>query len=484
MWCYFCANINPECNFVPNLIEINASSGKIFLKCDGNHNCEKDIIDYFKIIDEKKDQNPISSSQNDNKNENNNYNKEVEEKKIESDKKILNLKIEEYINDIELNNLILNTQKQFPNNNYYAQNIINLAEYIEEEESNRFIGLTDIDKKKEEKEALNSLKDKYSIFLEEHYKKKELRLKLKGSKDESEYKWLRDDGFKLISKIRFQDLIEINLSNNAIIDITPLKNMFLPHLEIINFSNNKIEDISPISNLFSKKLSIILLQNNSIKDLKPFLNSNFPSLKILKVINNNEALNQNSFKDVVKKFEDIIIYKPKWNDFAKEYKCDMNDFNEENFKNLNKLDLSGRRCGDIIIKDLNALIASYPNKIKSLILDNNKLVDVSLLNIMPLYHLKNLDLSLNFICNIKFMKQLFDTCKNLEILYLHDNKINNISPFLNNKRELISKKLKTLTLKNNLLDLTEKETSYVLKLLLKIKDFILDYKEDELNLHD
>ena len=476
---YFCANLIPICNSVPNIIEINASSGKIFLKCKGNHKCEKDIIDiidYFKIIDEKKDQNPTSSSQNDNTNNNKN-NKE----KIESDKKILNLKIEEYINDIELNNLILNTQKKFPNNNYYAQNIINLAEYIEEE--SRFIGLTDIDKEKEEKEALNSLKDKYSIFLEEHYKKKELRLKLKGSKDESEYKWLRDDGFKLISKIRFQDLIEINLSNNAIIDITPLNNMFLPHLEIINFSNNKIEDISPISNLFSKKLSIILLQNNSIKDLKPFLNSNFPSLKILKVINNNEAFNQNSFKDVVKKFEDIIIYKTKWNDFAKEYKCDMNDFNEENFKNLNKLDLSGRRCGDIIIKNLYALIASYPNKLKWLILDNNKLVDVSLLNKMPLYHLKNLDLSLNFICNIKFMKQLFDTCKNLEILYLHDNKINNISPFLNNKRELISKKLKTLTLKNNLLDLTEKETIYVLKLLLK-KNLTLDYKEDELNLHD
>ena len=316
--------------------------------------------------------------------------------------------------------------------------------------------------------------------MEEHYKKKELRLKLKGSKDESEYKWLRDDGFKLISKIRFQDLIEINLSNNAIIDITPLNNMFLPHLEIINFSNNKIEDISPISNLFSKKLSIILLQNNSIKDLKPFLNSNFPSLKILKVINNNEAFNQNSFKDVVKKFEDIIIYKPKWNDFAKEYKCDMNDFNEENFK----LDLSSRRCGDIIIKDLNALIVSYPNKIKSLFLDNNKLVDVSLLNKMPLYYLTYLDLSLNFIRNIKFVRPLFGVSKNLEILYLHDNEINNISPFLNNKRELISKKLKTLTLKNNFLDLTEKETIYVLKLMFKIEDFILDYKEDELNLHD
>ena len=318
--------------------------------------------------------------------------------------------------------------------------------------------------------------------MEEHYKKKELRLKLKGPKDESKYKWLRDDGFKLISKIRFQDLIDINLSNNAIIDITPLKIMFLPHLEIINFSNNKIEDISPISNLFSKKLSVILLQNNSIKDLKPFLNSNFPSLKILKVINNNEAFNQNSFKDVLKKFEDIIIYRPKWNDFAKEYKCDMNDFNEENFKNLNNLDLSCRRCGDIIIKDLNALIASYPNKIKSLILDNNKLVDVSLLNIMPLYHLKNLDLSLNFICNIKFMKQLFDTCKNLEILYLHDNKINNISPFLNDKGKIRTEKIQILTLKNNCLDIKEEETRDVFIKLFEIEDITLDYKKEEVGL--
>ena len=116
---YFCANLIPICNSIPNIIDINASSGKIFLKCNGNHDREKDIIDiidYFKIIDEKKDQNPNSSSQNDNKNDNKNGGEEDEEKNIESDKKILNLKIEEYINDIELNNLILNTQKQFPNN--------------------------------------------------------------------------------------------------------------------------------------------------------------------------------------------------------------------------------------------------------------------------------------------------------------------------------------------------------------------------------
>ena len=255
--------------------------------------------------------------------------------------------------------------------------------------------------------------------------------------------------------------------------------MFLPHLESIDLSCNKIKNITPLSKLYSKKLSIILLENNLIEDLGPFLDSNFPSLKILKVINNNSAFEKNNFKSVLKKFEDIIIYQLKWNDFSIRYNLHNNQVNEENFKKSEKLNLSSRKCGDIILNDLLSLINS-PNRIIYLILDNNKLNDVSLLGKMPLYNLKNLDLSLNLITSIKFLKKLFIVSRNLKQLYLHHNKISDITPFLNDERK-IAIKLSILTLKNNCLNLTEKETLDVFNKLFK-EDLSLDYQKDDLNL--
>ena len=173
------------------------------------------------------------------------------------------------------------------------------------------------------------------------------------------------------------------------------------------------------------------------------------------------------------------VYQLKWNDFSIRYNLDNNQINEENFKKSEKLYLSSRKCGDIILNDLFPLINSHI-RIIYLILDNNRLNDVSLLGKMPLYYLEYLDLSLNLITSIKFLKKLFIVSRNLEILYLHDNKINNITPFLNDKRK-IAIKLSILTLKNNCLNLTEKETLDVFNKLFKIEGLTLDYQKDDLN---
>ena len=173
------------------------------------------------------------------------------------------------------------------------------------------------------------------------------------------------------------------------------------------------------------------------------------------------------------------VYQLKWNDFSKRYKLDNNQINEENFKKLDKLDLSSRRCGDIILNDLLILINS-PNRIIYLILDDNRLNDVSLLGKMPLYSLKNLDLSLNLITSIKFLKKSFIVSRDLKNLYLNDNKINDITPFLNDERK-IAIKLEILSLKNNCLNLKEKETLDVFNKLFK-EDLTLDYQKNDLNL--
>jgi Leucine-rich repeat (LRR) protein len=362
-------------------------------------------------------------------------------------------------------------------NNQESKNV-NVDEIIE-----KFI--TNNEKNKEEKEALVKLNDEYSINLEEFYEKEEFCLKLRGAKNEAKYPKLGDDGFKYISQIRFKDLIEINLSNNNISDISYLNNMLLPHLEILNFSDNQIVDITPVANLISKYLSDIYLQNNQIEDITPFENAKFPrwSLEILRLdgnnFNKNEQENQKnqdnkSKKDIQKLvaiFGKKVFYEKKgWDDFNKKYNCSVDEKDE-------KLDLGSKRNGDIIA-DLLPLVTS-PNKIKVLILDNDKITDANYLTKMPLYYLTYLDLSLNNITNINFVKVLAVKCKNLKVLYLHDNKINDLTSLMNyDKNELIFETLETLTLKNNSLNLNDSVTKEILTTLAEKLTF--DYKKDEI----
>ena len=57
------------------------------------------------------------------------------------------MKLEDIIYNIKLNNLILSIQERYTANYYYRKNIINISEYLEEE-NNRHYNLEDIDRKK------------------------------------------------------------------------------------------------------------------------------------------------------------------------------------------------------------------------------------------------------------------------------------------------------------------------------------------------
>ena len=424
------------CDLIPEILKANSDIGKIVLKCRNNHIMELDIDKYFEILKKKQNVEPKDS--------------DVEgEYELEESKNKLEEKCEDLSNIIKTHRKLLELQKERPENYYHNQNVINLGNFLKEESNNYILDnetesyktIDDIKteeiegKKKAEKIALKKLRDTYFVELEKHLKdeqtiKKGLYLKLKGpdEKEKKDYiKYLTDEGFKLISDIRFPHLKEINLANNKITKLDPLNNMLLPHLEIINFSDNEIEIITPLANLLSKNLSEIYLHNNKIIDLGPFLQSEFPSLEIFRVDGegNKQAFEKSSFKAVQKKYKNILYYKAKsWDYFNKEYEFNCETDYEKNVK----LELGSRRKDKILI-DLFPLII-YPNSIKSLILDDNKLQDVSLLNRMPLYHLEILDLSLNFITSIKFLKKFAQRCSKLKILYLNDNKINDISPLV------------------------------------------------------
>ena len=466
----------PKCDLIPEVLSVHTDSGTIVLKCNRGHLCELDILEYFKILEEKKNLIPKL-----------NYIDKSESKNEDMDISIakINLKKKEITDIIKFNQLILSVQDSSPNNYNYNENLLNLEKFIKRENSlntelDNIIKKEIQDKKEEERYALNKLEKEYYIDLERDLRnEEEFYLKLKGPKQEKYIKCLRDDGFRLISKLRFKNLIEINLANNKITNLEPLYNMLLPNLEIINFSDNYIEDITPLANLASHDLSEIYLQNNKIQDLGPFLNSNFPLLKIFKVNgeSNKRAFNQKSFKAVLKKYENIIYYITKsWDDFNKEY-----EFKWEN--DIRRLDLSSIRK-EKILKDLFSLII-YPNNIIYLILNDNKLQDVSLLSRMPLYRLELLDLSLNFISNIKFLRKISEIWGRLKILFLNDNKINDISSLVTydekNGVELIIK-LDSLTLKHNYLDLKDKTTKGILEMLILLSEhkiISLDYGRED-----
>ena len=429
----------------------------------------------------------------------------IEESKILESRKVLTDKIDLLKDIINAYEQIIKTQEQYPENYYHNQNILNIADFIEKEKealidkkdnnNNKTYKIEDaikeIETKREKEDDIIEELNKYGILLDnEIINRNELNLILRVSNKKC-YAQLKDEGFQLLSQITFKNLIGLNLANNEIKDISPLDDMLLPHLETIDLSDNLIENIFPVANLVSEYLADIYLQNNKIKDLGPFLNSNFGYLTFLRVDGNGEAFKKNSFKAVIKKYGNKIMYElKKWDYFASKYNFYLNDkkddLNAQDYLNQEKFDLGSRRNGEIL-RDLFPLIIS-PNRIKCLILDDNKLEDVSLLRIMPLFNLEELDLSLNFITSIKFFKRMTNKWKRLQKLYLNDNKINDISPFEKyndgekekEKEKKFPSSLTILSLKNNCLDLNDSITRNILDKLIN-SNLTFDYGMKNLN---
>ena len=344
----------------------------------------------------------------------------------------------------------------------------------------------------EEKEAIEKLRgDKYHIFIDREVKKLLVKGKYKMINNEYVIKdgkkvsdkivledgteidaCIGDDGFELLSKIRFKNLIEINLSCNGITSVKYLDNMILPHLEYLDLSNNYIKDTKPIAFLQSKHLKNILLQENEIETLKDFNHEivKFENLEILRVDNNKLNIKDQEFKKAKEKFGNKLIYES-----LAHYLSYLNEKYDVNLSpNDSKIDLSDIKREELLI-DLFTL-NNYHFPIRCLYLDNNNFNDVSMLSNMPLYNLKILDLSLNIITSIHFLRKLSTICRNLKELYLNDNSIADITPI----KDCINidfslNKLEVLTLKNNLFYIKENNNKDKIKEK-NNKDNINDYR--------
>lgn len=185
------------------------------------------------------------------------------------------------------------TYEKHPSNYFNCLNITNTSKIIAEDMQlkNKLLNNELFEKINEQKNkmALTKLELLEDKFLNEL--NIELGLKLKGN-EISLYlseKNIGDHEFKLISKINFKNLEEINLSHNKIKDIDSMKKSNFPKLKKIDLSYNEIFDINVFKELSQKSPDIeyIDLSNNLIKNADVFKEKIFEKIIVINLNNNN-----------------------------------------------------------------------------------------------------------------------------------------------------------------------------------------------------
>ena len=432
-----------KCHKERKIIKFYTDLAKIKLTCKNQDCTEKDkkeTLDLDELIEDKFLEKPSEYENKDEEDQKildeNANNRDLVSDESKPHKKTLKDKIIMLSNIIRANQLVLETQEKHPNNYYHILSLENLGKSYEKEAQRKenFVddldkNLKDIEKKiNDQNKILEDIKSKYKIDIKkEHIEQPNLRLVLRGksmNKRKIIYK-LEDKGFKLITQLIFKNLKEFIVASNKIKNIECLNNMLLPHLELLDMGDNEIEDIQAIANIKSRYLTTIILNDNKIKTLSPFYEEKpkYFKLQTLAVQNNEDLIGkEKEFKGIKEKHKGIkILFESiNINEFNKRH--NTNIIEDEKSYNLGRI----KKNREILLDDLFSLI-KLEYKIRYLILDNNNIKDASLLSKMPLFCLRRLDLSVNKINNISFLKKLSKTCKKLADLFLDNNNIYDIS---------------------------------------------------------
>jgi len=393
-------------------------------------------------------------------------------------KDIIKKKNEELKNIIKFNEIVMDSCEKYNNNYFFLQSLNNIYKSLNKEnlrDSNdlNFL-LADFNNEIEySNDAIDILRDDKNV--EVNREKESLLLCNKK---------LGDDYFRYLSLIKFNQLKEIDLSQNEIESIDSISDMNLPFLEFLNLSYNKIEDIKPLGEINTKKLKYLFIQNNQIKDIQVFQDYEFPKLKILRLENNKIEENEDSYKNIVKNYSknnQIILTQKKIDEIKKLYNIEYNENTEnielkeveeskiEDANNIlldkekkqnqnkeennievgNKVEEENNKDNEedeLILKHLFIIISQKSeNRIKKLNLTKNKIKNPSILNRIQFDLLTELNLSFNNIKSLNFLKGM--KAKNIKSLFLEYNNINDLSILLNIKE--LFPALENITLNNN-----------------------------------
>ena len=189
----------------------------------------------------------------------------ITKKNLEYNKIIFHCK-----NYIYLNNLILETYKNFSNNFYYIKNLKNII---------RFQKSLDIDNNivknmKNNLQKQNEILEKFNQIFDTELKVDEKIVYLN---------WKKIDGKDLenLCKIEFCQLKEFQSVGTMIDDISYFKNAKFPKLQELYLTDNNISDISVLENVDFELLKIVYLNKNKIKDISVFKKVKFFELNKL-----------------------------------------------------------------------------------------------------------------------------------------------------------------------------------------------------------
>ena len=172
---------------------------------------------------------------------------------------------------------------------------------------------------------------------------------------------LGNKGLNDLSKIKFKELIELNLNKNNISDIKVLEKVEFNKLEKLYLNQNKIEDINVLEKVNFKNLKILYLNENKIKDITIFEKVIFPKLEKL-YLKKNEIIDINILDKVNLKELRIL-------DLSHNYISDIIVFEKVKFSKLEELNIS-KNCID---KDnYKSLISNLYDKIDDFIIDDDE----------------------------------------------------------------------------------------------------------------
>ena len=345
----------------------------------------------------------------------------ISNNEFKKSKKIIKQKNEQLKKIIKFNEIIIETCEKYLNNYFHVKSLKNIS----------------ISLGRENLRDSNDLKYLFTVFNNEiEFSEKaiavfEKAIKVDIKREEENLflskKKINDENIKCLSLIKFNQLKEIDLSENEITSIELLCNMNLPFLKFLNLSYNKIKNIEPLSEINSRKLKFLFIQNNQIEDIHVFLNNDFPKLEILRLENNKIKENSNSFQNLINLYTRsnmiLITREKEINEIKRRYNIEYN----ENMTNVEVEDIDE---GDLMLRYLFIIFShKNKNKIQKLKLSRNKIEEPSILNRIQFDFLEEFDLSSNNIKNLKFLKGM--KAKNLKRLYLNNNYIKDLSPLYN-----------------------------------------------------
>ena len=258
------------------------------------------------------------------------------------------------------------------------------------------------------------------------------------------------NGFELLTKILFHNIIKIDLENNGINNINDLKNLKLDNLQSLELFNNNINDIEILQNLNMNKIVDLDLEKNNISSIDILGKCKFENITFLGLANN--PISDISVLAKVKfiNLQRLDLYNMLLNN--------INIFKNCNFPNLTDLELFGNK-----INDINILAECNFPKLYILGLSCNLIENINVLSKCNFPLLYFLDLSNNIISDLN----VFEKCNfpNIKIIKLSNNNIKSIEVFQKTKFKLLT----FLELIDNPIDKMNSSNRKIIEQLKKMK---------------